>query len=433
MSLNAITDRTEKTKTAISSLITEKINRLASQVCTRLVSRLSGSENICFSPLSYYLALVPLAIGTTGKAKRQLLDALGVSDDDELTADCALITEHIAKQNGAAEDNTDDDEEALTSRKRFRENFSYLNIMTGIWANTADGYSISDEYLSRLSDISNTGDDITCHASDFHNEWEMTNEIREWAGKGTDGFLLPDIYVDPESMVILANLLYFKGIWSEEFDPHRTENDIFHAPDGDVTVSFMFQRDFDGWGRDFGDFLMAVRYLGRRAMVFFLPKDGFEIFNIFSSPYRTFRLFNTEMQDRSDVIWSVPKFDVSYALDLIPTSRSIGIDEVFRPSAAFKDILNGLDSDKTSLSKFEQQTRLAIDEKGCEAATLSISHWACFGCATEYPTLEMELNRPFAFAVFERLPDRENEDKEYSSCKWLQMPLFFGVVNNPSY
>jgi len=53
------------------------------------------------------------------------------------------------------------------------------------------------------------------------------------------------------------------------------------------------------------------------------------------------------------------------------------------------------------VSKVSQATRLTLDEQGIEGAAFTVVELMCGGLATvdEYPTIEIRLDRPFAFCI----------------------------------
>ena len=67
-----------------------------------------------------------------------------------------------------------------------------------------------------------------------------------------------------------------------------------------------------------------------------------------------------------------------------------------------------------NLSSARQASRVSIDEHGCTAATFTVLMGVGAGLPEDY-TLEMNLDRPFIFAILGN----------------NQVPLFLGTVYNP--
>ena len=122
---------------------------------------------------------------------------------------------------------------------------------------------------------------------------------------------------------------------------------------------------------------------------------------------------NWSQTQRARVNLSLPKFDVSSDLDILDTLAQLGMTDVmdgtksdFTPLAVTDDSL--------ALTQAKHAARVKIDEEGCEAAAFT----AIMGDATsampeDLPVVEMELDRPFAFAI--------------TGADGL--PLFVGAVN----
>ena len=116
-----------------------------------------------------------------------------------------------------------------------------------------------------------------------------------------------------------------------------------------------------------------------------------------------------------EVVFQIPKFDFSTDLDLTALARELGIERAFSADAGFDNLLDGpqLLEYPLSVGSMRQQTSIAIDENGCEAAAFTRIDYT--GAAMPEGRADMILNRPFLFAVT-GIDD---------------VPLFIGVVNNP--
>ncbi|KAM6575254.1 hypothetical protein CsatA_023581 [Cannabis sativa] len=74
---------------------------------------------------------------------------------------------------------------------------------------------------------------------DFKNKGrEAIYEINSWAEENTKGLIKNLLKYNPETtkltIAILANALYFKGVWLDQFDPSRTLIEKFYTLNGDV-------------------------------------------------------------------------------------------------------------------------------------------------------------------------------------------------------
>ena len=109
---------------------------------------------------------------------------------------------------------------------------------------------------------------------------------------------------------------------------------------------------------------------------------------------------------------SIPKFDVHSSTDLNEGLKTLGITDIFDPSASdFSPLTNELE--EIFLSKAEQDARVVIDEEGCKASALTVMIYCGAGMPDEQ--VDFILDRPFIFEIVSE----------------TGLPLFIGIVNNP--
>jgi serpin B len=146
------------------------------------------------------------------------------------------------------------------------------------------------------------------------------------------------------------------------------------------------------------------------SMIFILPDKGVSVDELLSTKEKVALLFNGEEKDAGKVIFQIPKFSFGSNLDLNGTLKAMGITSAFEGNADF----TGITDDVAFISGVEQQTHIAIDEKGVEAAAFTKIDYA--GSApSNGKVAKMILDKPFIFAI-----------KAYDGTI-----LFVGVVNNP--
>ena len=106
----------------------------------------------------------------------------------------------------------------------------------------------------------------------------------------------------------------------------------------------------------------------------------------------------TECDDGARVVWSVPKFDVKSSVELKDVLRALGVADAFDADKA--DFAPLTDGDAV-VSSVMQAARVKIDEEGVEAAAYTEIVAADSGPMELPPVVEMNLNRPFLFAIFD--------------------------------
>ena len=100
----------------------------------------------------------------------------------------------------------------------------------------------------------------------------------------------------------------------------------------------------------------------------------------------------------ADVIWSVPKFDVKSSTDLKDILMALGVTDAFdREKADLSPLTDGI----AYVDSAMQAARVKIDEEGVEAAAYTEIVANDEAAMEQPPVVEMDLNRPFAFVIFD--------------------------------
>ena len=196
---------------------------------------------------------------------------------------------------------------------------------------------------------------------------------------------------------MLASTLYFQAGWSDEFNESRTEKDIFTAADGtETTVEFMHKTQDAGFLRQNG-YQAASLSTHSAQVTFVLPDEGVSPADLLKDPEFLAELTDTENEIYGEVQWSVPKFDVSSQLNLETTLKGLGITDAFDPDTS--DFSPLTDVDPVWLDQATQIARVKVDEKGVEAAAVTLMATAD-GAPPEDPQVcIMDLDRPFLFVI----------------------------------
>ncbi|KAM0826209.1 hypothetical protein ACQ4PT_069034 [Festuca glaucescens] len=163
----------------------------------------SASTNLVFSPLSFYSALALTAAGARGATLQELLVVLGARSRDEL----AEIVLRFAKQILA--------DRSPTGGPR-------VLFACGVW---------HDE-TRKLKPAFRDAAAQSYKAEDPHRE--AVKLINAWAAAATSNLIekMLDGPVPNKTDMIVANAVYFKGMWDVPFRKECTEDDKFHRLDG---------------------------------------------------------------------------------------------------------------------------------------------------------------------------------------------------------
>lgn len=351
----------------------------------------AGNENRVCSPLNIYMALSMLAAVTDGETRQQILDALGAESLDALQKQTAQLW---------TENSWDD------------------GVVTSVLANSIwlrDGYAYNEETLKKL------GEDF--YASAFSGEMGSAaydNKLRDWINEHTGNLLTEQasgLKLAPATVLALVSTIYYRASWSDKFSGSATTQDVFHAPNGDMTVDFMHSSDSNTvyYGDGFSAIGLSLENSGQ--MWLLKPDEGVDAAELLQNKDALGLLLangNWSQTQRARVNLSLPKFDVSSDLDILDTLAQLGITDVMDGGKSDFTPLTTADS-ALELTQAKHAARVKIDEDGCEAAAytmLDIEATAMLGPEEE---IDFTLDKPFVFAI--------------TGIDGL--PLFVGLVNQP--
>ena len=358
----------------------------------------AGEENRVFSPVNVYLGLAMLAEATGGESRAQILDLLGCGGVEELR-----------EQAGAL----------------WNANYQDDGQVTSLLANSL--------WLSQDLDYTRETMDTLArdyHASSYRGEMgsgEYNEALQSWVNENTGGRLEEQaarLKMNPDTLLALVSTIYYRARWGDEFDSDKTEQDVFHAPGGDVTADFMRQKlILTDYYRGAHFAAVSKELEGWGSMWFFLPDEGSGVDQVLSDG-EAVALLGVPREARENrrvlnVHLSVPKFDVVSDLDLVDSLKTLGVTDVFDPDTA--DFSPMLPADRLAellpfVSRVDHAARVTVDEEGCEAAAYTKMDIGDGGEVVEEPEeIDFTLDRPFLFAI-------TGGDGEL---------LFTGVVNHP--
>ena len=198
-------------------------------------------------------------------------------------------------------------------------------------------------------------------------------KINDWVNAKTEGKIEKILEsLDANSVCVLLNAIYFKGIWENRFDELQTREIPFRLSEKEeIKVPFMYQKgSFSFIEKD--DFqAIAMPYKGKSlAMVVVLPKtvDGLASLEQNLSPENVVQwLAEIDSVSAQDVDLFLPKFKFATGYDLVPACAALGMKDAFAPAAAdFSGM--GWPKGKLWISQIKHKAFVEVNEEGTEAA-----------------------------------------------------------------
>ena len=235
--------------------------------------------------------------------------------------------------------------------------------------------------------------------ADFMNAPEEARvAINDWVSEETEERiqdLIPEGVIDTLTRLVLANAIYFKASWSEQFEEGDTRPQDFHLLDGSVvSVPMMHQSATFRYGESQGVQAVELPYVGDQvAMLILMPQSGgFENFESSLTP-EVLQSLIASMEPRQLAL-GMPKYEIRSSFGLVPALADLGMSTAFGSEADF----SGIDGTRDLyISDVVHQAFVAVDEAGTEAAAAT----AVIIGVTSMPVapFELTLDRPFVFLL----------------------------------
>lgn len=231
-----------------------------------------------------------------------------------------------------------------------------------VWV--AKDEKVKDGYLSLIKKHFNSG----VGRVDFREHAEQARkEINEWTSKNTQGIIkeiVPSGACSDQTRMLIVNAVYFLGKWIHPFDPDRTfPADFYLTKTKKVTAQFMKAKGHYRYTATPELQMVSIPYEGHVSFIIVLPKRMDGLAALERKMTRPFWERLIDQMDWHEVNLQVPRFRSSYAADLIPPLRNMGMNRAFTEKADFSGIAPLLYVNGTF-----HRAYIAVDEKGTEAA-----------------------------------------------------------------
>jgi serine protease inhibitor len=301
-----------------------------------------SSGNIVFSPLSAALVLQIAYNGAQGNSQSAMAQALQL--------------------NGMSIATLNSDNAALQASLINPDPMVQFTIANSLWSHLSanpivPAFSTLDQnyYGATLGDLA-----------------QAPAAVNTWITNATDG-LITSFANEPASYysgltALLLNAVYFKGQWSEEFDPTKTAASPFTLPDGSqVTAQLMHQSSSYSYVEGANFQMARLPYgQGHMSLLMVLPNSGVSLAQLVAG------LSIDQMNGAIGQLHSspgniaIPKFTVNFAASLVAPLQSLGMGSAFCPSGNLSGLAAG-----ACLSDVTQQTVVEVDETGTTAAAVT--------------------------------------------------------------
>lgn len=266
-----------------------------------------------------------------------------------------------------------------------------MNIANSIWYRS--GFVVEQDFIDVNRDYYNAK--VT--ALDFDNPG-APGTINSWVSDNTNSKITSIVdQIPAEAVMYLINAMYFKGIWTNEFDPEKTTPRTFFRNTGDISVPFMSMKQSVNYMANDTVAILELPYgQGNYSMIILLPAVNKTADDIVSSLASDSWDRWVALLSKKDVNVSIPKFSFRYENQLNDELTALGMPTAFTDAADF----SGINSfHQLYISKVLHKTFVEVNEEGTEAAAVTSVEISLTSIGDE---IYFTADRPFVFAIREK-------------------------------
>lgn len=233
---------------------------------------------------------------------------------------------------------------------------------------------------------------------DYSKPQNAVDKLNNWCSSKTNGtiqnmFSLNEVH--PNTVLILTDVNYFNGAWSEYFDKSKTAGESFTKENGSI-VQIPFMKKKANYGVNATGTTVHIPYgNGAFSMAIILPERGKKTQSVIQSLQQ--RQWNPSNVPFEVDLW-LPRFEISTEISLIDVLSNMGIPSI-KQNGAFSQLAYDLDLKDTGLS-MRQKTAIRVNEQGTEASTVSEANFFVGALPSSGP-LVFHADRPFIYLIYE--------------------------------
>jgi serpin B len=368
----------------------------------------TNSGNLFFSPYSISTCLAMTYAGARGETEAQMAQVLGFGTNQQQFASLfgELQSELEAEQ--------------VT-------NVLELNIANALW--TQEGFP----FLAAFLETATNQYQASVSQADFVTQAAAaTQTINNWVAQETENKIqniLPAGLINPLTRLVLANAIYFLGVWTESFAETNTSTQPFYLSSTNVVeaplmyepapsaghgilFNYMASDDFDGQGTGFQ--AIELPYASNQvSMVILLPAQADGLGQLEQQLSPAFLSNVLAQMAAQQVSIYLPRFTNESSFNLTTTLAAMGMPDAFTPDVADFSGMDGMTD--LYLSFVLHKAWVQVSEAGTQAAAATVSGITTTIVGGFPPTFRAD--HPFIFLI---------RDTQSGSI------LFLGRLANPT-
>ena len=228
------------------------------------------------------------------------------------------------------------------------------------------------------------------------------DRINAWVHDKTEGKIekiLDDLSAN--SVCVLLNAIYFKGLWDSQFETSGTRDAPFTvAPDMHVTVPFMYQKCRFQVVRKEGFQAASIPYQGKKmSMVILLPDDAAGLAALekrVSAEHLVQWLAELDAAPARELGLDLPKYKLETSYDLAGHLEGLGMRDAFDSSGNADFTGTGWPKGDLWISQVKHKAFIEVNEEGTEAAAATAVEMVTKAAG---PSPVFRADHPFLFLI----------------------------------
>ena len=384
-----------------------------------LLRHLDSNGNVCASPTSIALALAMVEPGAKGQTAAEMASVMhSFGSADQASELLALINSLRSKTAYVDADGMPLEPNATPDPAR-PDPIVELNVSNQAFLQ--QGMAFEQKYLDSLSSSFDSG----IGTLDFKTDPEAARlAINKWAGEQTKG-RIPSILqpgdVTEATRIALANAIYLKAAWANQFDVALTKSRNFTTASRSVVSvpTMAAERQMD-YSSGTGYRAVELPLSGQTMSMVIIVPDNMADFVGGLSQAKLSALLTAE--STRDVKLSLPRFSVDTRFDLKNALVDMGMPTVFSGKADLSGMAASgpLNPQGLKIDQVIHQANIDVVEEGTTASAVTIAIGATGGGGgdeTPPPPVQVNGDKPFLYLI---------HDNDSGAV------LFLGRVDDPS-
>ena len=335
----------------------EKLELFAFKLTVEIYNDTNKTSNLSISPISIYMALAMAISGSDGATKNEMLDAVGVTEEEvlEFTKYLYAFTNSVYY----------DDEKKVAA---------ISELSNSIWID--NNISLKEKGINVLAESFNADS----YYVPFYDDNSAANKaFADYVKSKSRGLIeKPASTFKKETLFVLANTYYMKEVWNEYGNDLKSTKDSydFINNDGSVIKEFLLESPYTV-GKMYETESFSHYYAQTDhgyKIKFIVPKDGYALEDVFTvENLVSINCINSYVNDWEEgycyntrVLF--PAFEAEYSKNI----KSI-LENKFNIRTLFSDYcdMSNLSDEDMICSAVIHQSKLKVDKSGIEGAALT--------------------------------------------------------------